>query len=175
MRRAIFVLALSVLSSSAVFAAGPSPSPTAASDFVQRFYDWYTPLAHKSGQSPSWIVALNTHGAEFDPRLSRALRKDAEVQQRVPDDIVGLDFDPFLSGQDPEDKYAAGEPTESGGVYLVSVYGVRNGKQAAKPDVVAELKPAKGSFQLTNFRYGADGDLLGILKLLSDQRAHAPQ
>jgi len=107
--------------------------------------------------------------------LSWALRKDAEVQQRVPDDIVGLDFDPFLSGQDPEDKYAAGEPTESGGVYLVSVYGVRNGKQAAKPDVVAELKPAKGSFQLTNFRYGADGDLLGILKLLSDQRAHAPQ
>jgi hypothetical protein len=175
MKRAIVVLALYVLSASAVLAQGPSPSQTAASDFVQRFYDWYTPLAHKSGPSPSWIVALDKHGAEFDPRLSRALRKDAAAQARVPDDIVGLDFDPFLHSQDPQDKYAAGDPTESGGVYLVSVYGVRNEKRAAKPDVVAELKPAKGSFLFTNFRYGADGDLLGILKLLSDQRAHAPQ
>ena len=169
------MLALYVLSSSAVFAAGPSPSQSAASDFVQRFYDWYTPLAHKSGQSPSWIVALSTHGAEFDPRLSRALRKDAEAQQRVPDDIVGLDFDPFLSSQDPKDKYAAGDPTENNGVYLVSVYGVRNGKRAAKPDVVAELKPAKGSFLFTNFRYGTDGDLVGTLKLLREQRTSAPE
>jgi len=175
MRRVLFVLALYVLSSSAVLAAGSSPSQSAVSDFVQRFYDWYTPLALKSGDTPSWIVALDKHGAQFDARLSRALRKDAEAQSRVPDDIVGLDFDPFLSSQDPEDKYAVGDLTEKDGVYLVSVYGVRKGKRAAKPDVVAELKAAKGSFQFTNFRYGADGDLLVILKQLSDERAHAPQ
>jgi hypothetical protein len=176
MRRATFVLlALSLLSSSAVFADAPSPSQVAVSKFVQRFYDWYTPVAHKSSKSPAWIVALNKYRADFDSRLSRALRRDAEAQQRVTDDIVGLDFDPFLSGQDPEDKYTVGEVTETDGVYLVSVYGTRDGKRSAKPEVVVELKASKGALLITNFRYGADGDLLGTLKLLSDERAHSPQ
>jgi hypothetical protein len=97
------------------------------------------------------------------------------------DDIIGLDFDPFLGAQDPDDKYAAGEVAEHDGVYLVNVYGVRKGKRSAKPDVVAELKATKGSFQFTNFLYSADGvygadaDLLGILKQLSDDRAHESQ
>ena len=176
MMRAIVVLAFYLLSASGALAAGPTPSQTAASAFVQRFYDWYAPLSRKAGPLPSWIVALDKRGAQFDPGLSRALREDAEAQERSPDDIVGLDFDPFLNGQDdPADNYAVGDATESEGVLLVSVYGVRNGKRAAQPDVVAELKPLKGSFQFTNFRYGADGDLLGTLKLLSDQRAHPAQ
>jgi hypothetical protein len=175
MRRATFVLAFCLLGSSAVFAAGPSPSQTAASDFVQKFYDWYVPIAHKPGNAPSSDQAVAKRGAAFDPPLLRALKIDAEAQRKSPDDIVGLDFDPFLNAQDFDDKYVVGNVTENGGVYLVSVYGVRNGKRAAKPDVVAELKVVKGSFQFTNFRYGADGDLLGILKTLADERAHAPQ
>jgi len=175
MKRAAFVLALCVLSASGVIAAGPALSPAAASDFVQRFYDWYTPLALKSGGTPSYIVALDKHGAQFDARLSRALRQDAEAQVQTTDDIVGLDFDPFLNAQDPDPKYVVGEATEHEGIYLVSVYGVRDGMPSQKPDVVAELKAAKGSFQFTNFRYGADGDLLGILKQLSDDRAHPSQ
>jgi hypothetical protein len=174
MRRAQFLLfTLCLLGSSPVFADDPSRSP--ASEFVQRFYDWYTPLAHKSSKSPSWIVALNKHGADFDPGLSRALKSDAEAQRLVTDDIVGLDFDPFLNSQDPSDKYTVGNVTETDGVFVVSVYGVRHGHRAAKPGVVAELKASNGSFLFTNFRYGADGDLVGILKLLREQRTSAPQ
>jgi hypothetical protein len=174
MRRAQFLLfTLCLLGSSLVFADDPSRSP--ASEFVQRFYDWYTPLAHKSSKSPSWIVALNKHGADFDPGLSRALKSDAEAQQLVTDDIVGLDFDPFLNSQDPSDKYAVGNVTEKDGLFAVSVYAVRHGHRAAKPNVVAELKASNGSFLFTNFRYGTDGDLVGTLKLLREQRTSAPE
>lgn len=142
---------------------------------MQSFYDWYTPMAHKHSKTPSWILALDKRGADFDPGLSRALREDAEAQRAVSDDIVGLDFDPFLNAQDLGDKYAVGTATEKDGVFLVSVHGVQKGKKAAKPDVVAELKASKGSFVFTNFRYGADGDLVAILKQLADERAHPSQ
>ena len=171
-RTALILFALSLLSASTVWA--DEAAQKRASDFVQKFYDWYVPIAHKSGDDPSSDRAIAKHGAVFDPPLLRALKIDAEAQSKSPD-IVGLDFDPFLNAQDFDDKYVVGNVTENGGVYLVSVYGVRNGKRHAKPDVVAELKPVKGSFQFTNFRYGADGDLLGILKSLADDRAHAPQ
>ena len=172
-RTALILFALSLLSASTVWA--DEAAQKRASDFVQKFYDWYVPIAHKEGDDPSSDRAIAKRGAVFDPPLLRALMDDAEAQRKSSDDIVGLDFDPFLNAQDFDDKYVVGGVTEKDGVYLVSVYGVRNGKRAAKPDVVAELKAAKGSFQFTNFRYGPDGDLLGILKLLSDQRAHAPQ
>ena len=167
-RIALILLALSLLSASSVWA--DEAAQKRASDFVQKFYDWYVPIAHKSGDDPSSDRAIAKHGAVFDPPLLRALQDDAEAQRKSPD-VDGLDFDPFLNAQDFDDKYVVGDVTEKDGVYLVSVYGVRNGKKHAKPDVVAELKPVKGSFQFTNFRY-ADGDLLEILKTLADERAH---
>src|SRR6266700_2483509 len=87
--------------------------------------------------------------------LLGSFKEDAEAQRKVSDDIVGLDFDPFLNSQDPDDKYTVGDVTESAGVFLVSVYGSRKGKREAKASAVAELKPAKDSFVFTNFRYGA--------------------
>ena len=173
MRRTRFlVFILCLLGSSAVCAADLSPQQAAASKFVQQFYNWYTPLALKESKTPSSDVAISKRGAAFDPALLRALKEDAEAQRKVSDDIVGLDFDPFLDSQDPDDKYTVGDVTESAGVFLVSVYGSRKGKREAKASVVAELKPAKDSFVFTNFRYGADGDLLAILKQLADERAH---
>ena len=142
---------------------------------MQQFYDWYTPLARKHSNTPTWLVAVTKQSAQFEPGLVRALKADADAQKKVSDDIVGLDFDPFLGGQDPQDKYTVGDVAENNGVFLVSVYGERNGKRTQKPDVVAVLKASKGSFQFTNFRFGGNDDLLGALKLLKDQRAKSPQ
>jgi hypothetical protein len=172
-RFAIFVLYL--LSASAALSAGPSRSQRLVSEFAQRFYDWYAPVAHKSGDAPSCMSALNERGAEFDAQLNRALREDVEAQRRSPGDLVGLDFDPFLNSQDPRDKYMVGNVTETDGVFLVDVHGVQDGNRAADPDVVAEIRASNGSFIFTNFRYGPDGNLVDILKLLAEQRAHPPQ
>ncbi len=107
--------------------------------------------------------------------MLKALKEDAEAARKSPD-LVGLDFDPFLNSQDPDDKYVVGGVTETDGLYRVDIYGIRKGqKREAKPNVVAEVKPAKTSFVFTNFIYGTDGDLVGVLKQLADDRANPSQ
>jgi hypothetical protein len=175
MRRAtVILLGFFLLSASAAWA-DPAGQKQAA-DFVRKFYDWYVPIAHKPLKEDSSNVAIAKRGALFDPPLLKALKEDAEAARNSPGDIVGLDFDPFLNSQDPDDKYVVGGVTETDGLYRVDVYGIRKGKKReTKPNVVAEVKPAKDSFVFTNFRYGADGDLVAILKQLADDRANPSQ
>ena len=177
-RSTLILLALCFLSAPAALADNPSPAQVAASAFVQKFYDWYVPIAlNRNLKEDSSNVAIAKRGALFDPPLLKALKEDVEAARKTPDDIVGLDFDPFLASQDPDDKYVVGEVSEKDGHYLVNVYGIRKGKKReAKPNVVAEVKPAKNSFVFTNFLYGDDGDLVAVLKQLADDRAHpAPE
>src|SRR5438552_6849099 len=133
-----------------------------ATDFVRKFYDWYVPIALKPLKEDSSNVAIARRGALFDPPMLKALKADVEAARNSPGDIVGLDFDPFLNAQDPDDKYVVGGVTETDGLYRVDIYGIRKGKKReAKPNVIAEVKPAKNSFVFTNFLYGTDGDLVG--------------
>ncbi|HKX08149.1 MAG TPA: hypothetical protein VJN67_08140 [Stellaceae bacterium] len=174
MKRAILiVLGCFLLASSAAWA--DDATQKRAVDFVQTFYTWYIPIALKTLKEPSSNVAIAKRGSLFDPPLLKALKEDAEASQKSSGDIVGLDFDPFLYAQDIDNKYVVGEVSEEGGLYLVNVYSVRKGKRAAKPDVVAELKPAKDTFVFSNFRYGADGDLVQMLKEMAVDRAHPSQ
>lgn len=172
-RTIVILLGLVLLGASAAWA-DPAGQKQAA-QFVQKFYDWYVPIAFKTTKEPSSNVAIAQRGSLFDPPLLKALKADAEASRKSEGDIVGLDFDPFLYAQDPDHKYVAGEVSESGGLYLVSVYSVRKGKRAAKPDLVAEVRPAKDSFVFSNFLYGTDGDLIAILKQLADDRANPSQ
>ena len=172
-RVAVILLGLVLLGSSTGWA--DEAGQKRAATFTQKFYDWYVPIALKPLKEPSSNVAIAKRGSLFDPPLLKALKEDAEAARKSPGDIVGLDFDPFLNAQDPSHKYVVGGVSEEGGLYLVDVYGVSKGKRDAKPSAVAELKPAKDSFVFSNFRYGADGDLVGILKGLADDRAQTPQ
>jgi hypothetical protein len=174
MRRATIIL-LGLILLGASGASADEAGQKQALAFAQKFYDWYVPLANKPLKVPSSDVAIAKRPSLFDPPLLTALKADAEASRNSPGDIVGLDWDPFLYAQDPDHKYVAGDVAESGGLYHVSIYGVRKGKREATPSVVAELKPAKDSFVFTNFLYGTDGDLLGMLKQLADDRAHPSQ
>ena len=175
-RVTIILLGFLLLSVSAAWADEAGQKQAVA--FVKKFYDWYVPIAlNRNLKEDSSNVAIAKRGALFDPPLLKALKEDVEAARKTPDDIVGLDFDPFLNSQDPDDKYVVGEVSEKDGLYLVNVYGIRKGKKReAKPNVVAEVKPAKNSFVFTNFLYGDDGDLVAVLKQLADDRAHpAPE
>jgi hypothetical protein len=172
-RAAVILLGLILVGASAAWA-DPAGQKQAGA-FVQKFYDWYVPLALKTKKEPSGYVAIAQRPGLFDAPLLNAITADAEAARKSTDDIVGLDWDPFLYEQDPDHKFVAGDVAEAGGLYRVSVYGVRKGKRDAKPAVVAELKPANDSFVLTNFLYGTDGDLMGMLKQLADDRGKPSQ
>ncbi len=174
MKRATVVL-IGLLLLSASAASADEAGQKRAAAFTQKFYDWYVPILLKPGKTDASDVAIAKRPALFDPPLLKALKEDAEAQAKTPDDIVGLDFDPFVNAQDPDDKYVVGRVTEKDGLYLVEVYGLRKGKREKAVSVVAELKPAKDGFVFVNFSYGADGDLVQVLKSLADDRAHPSQ
>ena len=172
-RTALVLVALALLGAPAAWA--DEAGQKRAADFVKKFYSWYVPIVLKPGKGDASDVAIAKRGALFDPPLLKALKEDSEAQAKTPDDIVGLDFDPFLNSQDPDDKYVVAGVTESGGLYRVDVYGLRKGKREKEVSVTAEVKPVKDTFVFTNFLYGTDGDLVAVLKSLADDRAHPAQ
>ena len=141
--------------------------PKSLLPFVQSFYDWY---AHAGS---SLEQALKDRSSSFQPTLRRALLADIKAQSKNPDDIVGLDVDPFLDAQDPCERYEVGAAHQTGHTYQVEIYGTCDGTRHATPDVVAELAYQHGAWVFVNFHYPrATGpeDLLGELKQLRAER-----
>ena len=146
-----------------------------ARQFVQKFYDWYIPgiLKPSGGKKP---FRWQQRASDFDAKLFRALKADEDAQAKVPGEIVGLDWDPFVANQDPCEHNTAKKVRISGRVYFVDVHNVCNGQEDEKVHVVAEVARENDQWVFVNFRYPAeqpgekDSDLLTILKALREDR-----
>jgi hypothetical protein len=110
----------------------------------------------------------------FAPTLLRALKADAKAQSQANGELVGLDFDPFVGGQDPADHYDVRNVKLKAGTCFAQVW--RNSPTSAKPtlpDAIAELSKAGGRWQLENFRYPEEkANLVSVLAALRSERAH---
>jgi hypothetical protein len=137
--------------------------------FVQRFYDWYVPLAHKLNKESSSDVAIKIKPALFDNKLLTALGEDSAAQGKKPGYIVGLDFDPFLNSQDPSDRYDVGKVHKEGNNYFVTIYSTRDGIKSDEPSVTAEIVRRNNTWIFVNFHYSS-GDLLSVLSVLKIER-----
>jgi hypothetical protein len=137
-------------------------------DFVQNFYNWYVPyaLGDKTGLRP-WDIAISSK-RNFDPRLVQALQEDSTASDKFPNEIVGLDFDPFLNSQNPADRYRAEKVDEQNGSFLVEVYSVSGSKKELA--VIAEVKKLDGKLIFVNFRYP---DVGGDRSNISAERTRA--
>lgn len=137
--------------------------------FVEDFYHWYLPQALGDASGPAWVSAVNVRTSDLSPDLARALQDDAAAQAHATGEIVGLDADPFLGGQDPCEHYDVGAARPQGAGYAVDIYGVCSGKRHDAPDVVAEVMAVGGSWQFTNFRYPSVGS--DLRRELAEARA----
>jgi hypothetical protein len=143
--------------------------------FVQNFYDWYGRTARdqtKKNFSPV-DFALKEKAKNLSPTLFRDLQADREAQRNA-DEIVGLEFDPFLGAQDVADRYEVEDATPRQQSYRVRVHGIWNGKKRSRPDVIAELARKKnGEWIFVNFYYPGPyaSDLVSVLKRLREDRA----
>ncbi len=148
-----------------------------ARDFTQEFYSWYVRTAQSEHAAPAWDFVLKHRSSSFSPELRLALKEDSAAQDKSPGELVGLDFDPFLASQDPEDHYEVGKVTRKGDSYWVEVYGVRSGKRMEPAAVLAELVRKNGHWLFVNFHYpGPNGsDLLSLLKRLREERRKSAQ
>ncbi|WP_316415776.1 hypothetical protein [Mesoterricola silvestris] len=152
--------------------ARPVAATSNIESFVQNFYNWYAPMAIRGGGDQSaWEVAIKKKGSLFTPQLLKALKADSDAQAKTPGEIVGIDFDPFLSSQDPVKRYVVGKVVQDGDKYLIEIFGVQPGKMKERPDVIAEVTALEGKFQFSNFNYQKNRDLLDVLKKLAADRA----
>lgn len=153
-------------------------APTQASclRFVQGFYDWYVPLTKKRMNEPTFNVVLHKKPDVFNSDLLQALRVDSEASAHAKDDIVGLDFDPFIGGQDPANRYEARNATLLSNRCSVEIFGTSPTDKAVKlgkPDAIADVAFDSGHWKFVNFRYpDLKTDLLSVLKTLRDKRKH---
>ena len=158
--------------------AAAEPTETCG-QFVQQFYDWYLArqktLMKENSEESAMEVALREKQSSFIPELVKALQDDLAASKKVTEEIVGLDFDPFLNAQDEPEKYVVGDVHPKCDRSLVDVFGVWNGKKNAKPDVVPELMSKDGHWIFTNFHYGksdipVNENLLSVLQQLKKDR-----
>ncbi len=134
--------------------------------FVQAFYDWYVPKALGSSPGPPWEAALQARPGSFSPVIASLLRKEIREQAQTKGEISGLDFDPFLSTQDPDDHYNVGDIVQKGESYWVSIYG-GSAERSRPPALVAEVSRANGRWQFANFRYSNGKDLVSLLRAIT--------
>jgi hypothetical protein len=114
---------------------------------------------------------LTDRATSLASELLRALEADSAAEANATEGVVGLDFDPFLNTQDPDDHYVVRTTTRRGKRYFVDVYSVRSGKRSEKPDVIAELTRVRGSWVFVNFHYpNIPTDLLRVLRALRQSR-----
>jgi hypothetical protein len=132
-------------------------------------------LTNKENKEPSSDIAIRIKPALFSARLLAALREDSAAAAKSPGYIVGIDFDPFLNSQDPEEHYKVGKIDRRDGSCWVEIYGIRNGIQPPAPDVTAEIARSNNTWKFVNFHYSDNSDLLGVLKQLKIDREKEKQ
>jgi len=156
--------------------AGPPPMEHSCRAAVQEFYNWYLPRLMREVRTPAMTQALNARSQNFSAELHRRLAEDTAAAAKSPDEIVGLDFEPFVNSQDPAPRYVAKRSYRAGKGLWVEVHGVIDGKESEDPDVIPELILSRGHWVFVNFHYpaqeagGARSNLLGVLKELRDAR-----
>jgi hypothetical protein len=171
------ICCLSSLLSGSSYAQDQAATADSARDFVEQFYRWYVPVALSKHHGSSWDIALHGKKTSFSSELAQALKSDSDAQAKVKDDIVGLDFDPFLNTQDPCQRFELGKITQVKTAYRVEVFNICSGKKSAIPDVAPEVMWANGHWEFVNFYYPNQmkdfpktANLLAMLKMLEEQR-----
>lgn len=150
-------------------------SALSAKGFVQSFYTWYIPQMTKNVPVPSDQRILKERASSFSPTLLAMLKEDLAASAKVTDEIVGLDFDPYINGQDTPKRYLAGKVIPKDKCYWVEVFDLSSGKKGKDPAVIPEVKFVKGQWIFTNFHYPKthipeNENLISILKALKASR-----
>ena len=145
-------------------------SAAVARDAVSRFYAWYVPTSANTPLTD--MLALKDARWRFAPELVKALRADSTASAKSPDEIVGLDMDPFLNSQDPCPRYAITGVRRAGADFLVDVHGTGGCGRRGAPDVSVRVAfDAKGPvFVNVVYSRRRHDDLLSLLAQLAHER-----
>lgn len=149
---------------------GAGSDADAAKRFVQDFYTWYLQEEKKDHDVALDDFAIKTKPKWFSAAIIQGLEEDEAAQAKSPDEVVGLDSDPFLNSQETCEPYKAGKVTAAGSGYRVEVFGQCPGANSKQADVIAVVEKHDGAWVFVNFIYPGNGDLLSVLQALKKER-----
>ncbi|MGO9434537.1 MAG: hypothetical protein ACLP00_09590 [Terracidiphilus sp.] len=146
---------------------------------MQQFYTWYlgrTAVNDKSRSAgPSWDDVPRLRPQVLSPELLGLLKDDLAASRSNSEEIVGLDWDPFLATQDPSPKFEVENVSLKAGHCFAVVNGIEHGKR--QESVSPELVQSGETWIFVNFHYKGqspqDENLIGTLKHLRDERKKA--
>ena len=151
----------------------PQDMEASCRKFVQQFYDWYLPRAKDEHSGRAGDIVLKYRSSSFSLELRKRLKEDSDAQAKS-EDIVGLDFDPFLNTEDSGFKRCtAGKVIRKTESYWAEVSCVFPGPNPDKSQIMPELIFQQGRWLFVNFHYhfdSGDDNLLNILKKLRKDR-----
>jgi hypothetical protein len=148
--------------------------------FVQDFYDWYFGRLNLETKlqtlGPTTYEVLRLKPQLLSLELRRMLKEDTDAQAKNHDEIVGLDFDPFINAQDSEGAYWVESVTIKDGLCRASVWGTDSGKKREIVD--PELRFENQKWIFVNFYYPgsanpSDENLIDLLTKLRNDRKHS--
>ena len=148
----------------------PLSESHSAQEFVQDFYTWYMQDINSDRNMSLVEFALKMKPQFFSEKIVKGLTEDIEAQSKSPDYVVGIDFDPFLNGQDTCEPYRTGKVTFVGHAYRVEVFGQGSCEHRKQPDVIPAVERRNGSWVFVDFYYPGDGDLFSALRLAKKER-----
>ena len=168
---------IAVTMSSSAYAANPGTGAEAdsAKKFVQDFYTWYLQEEKTDRNISLDAFAIKTKPLWFSQEIIEGLDEDEAAAAKSPDEIVGLDFDPFLNAQDVCEPYRPGKVTAAGSTYQVEIFGTCPEPHSKQPDVIAVVEKRNGAWVFVDFIYPSNGDLFSVLQELKKERENLPK
>jgi len=125
---------------------------------TRSFYSWYVPQAVAARDQPAWAKALRRKPPALSAQLQRELASDLRKKAHASGMIEGIDFDPFLGGQDPCPRFAIGTTRMERARYLVEVRPVcPSGPE--QPAVTVSLVRVKSGLVIDDVSYGGGNTL----------------
>jgi hypothetical protein len=120
--------------------------------FVRAFY---APKVDHAKHRDAW----------FSDELAALLAADEKRSAASPDEVCGLDFDPYVDSQDEVGPLKRAKLVRPGPSPQVEV----RFRDAPKHSVIVELVPVADGWRISNFRYpkSEDPELVGLLRKMA--------
>lgn len=118
----------------------------------------------------NWEETYKRQRQRFAPELCALLDEDKRAAAAAPDEIVGLDFNPFTYAQEEATAFRIASTKRDGANAIVSV---ALGEGDLVTEVRIRLAPSGSDWLVTNILYEED-DLASILRELAAERRNAP-
>lgn len=151
-------------------ASAPSAVEQDAMRFTQDFLRRYLGQFEESPERAANWNPLDGIREDLSPGLLAALAADRDASIANDDEIVGLDFDPFINAQDVCEAYEARAAVARDTTTDVGVYNTCDWGHPLIPDVIYQLQRHGDRWMVVDLRYGGGQSLLEVLAYYAEQR-----